>query len=315
MSRTQYRAPRTSARQLAKGLTLRTGPLFLAVALLVPLWASPARASSPTSLASTTLLIPVLGSTVRLRTSLNPTHNISPEPNFLSSGSCHARHKGWSCTNPCVDHAMGWGVATRNSACTQFLVRAIDNARRREHVVALHLPSTWQRLTPVQQLFVVANLERTARGLPPYLGLNTALSATAQRAASRRRDPNLAIGFPVGLDAQGDLGMGGAWSAGFSVLAADYMWMYNDGWGGPGGTSNIACTSPGAPGCWAHRDQLLGSDPHFNAGVGLHCANCEMGAGFATVGGTGSYVDLVELPRAAAPPTYFTWARDVKPYL
>ena len=317
MSRMHRRALRTSTWHQSRQLTRWVPSLFAGGALIAAaLLASPAGASPPpVSLASTTLLIPVLGSAAPLRLALNPLHNIAPQPNFLTSGSCHARDKGWSCSNPCVDRTMGWGVATRNPACTQLLVRAINNARRREHVITLQLPSTWLRLTPAEQLFVVADLERTARGLPPYLGLNAALSATAQRAASHRSDPGLAAGFSVGTDAEGSLGMGGAWSAGFSVLAADYMWMYNDGWGGPAGTSNSVCTSAGASGCWAHRDQLLGADPHFNAGVGLHCAKCEMGAGFAKVGGTGSYVDLVELPRAGAPPMYFTWARDVKPYL
>ena len=315
MSRTQRRARRTSTRHQSLALPRTVSSLFVVVALSAPLATSPAGASPPvTSRNSTTLVLPVVGSAAPLRVALNPTHNITPQPNFLTSGACHVGDKGWKCANPCVTHTMGWGVATRNTACAQLLVRAIDDARRQEHVRALQLPSTWLRLTPAEQLFVVANLERTARGLPPYLGLNSALTATAQGAASRRGDPGLAPGFAVGTNAQGLVGMGGAWSGGFSVLAADYMWMYSDGWGGRSGTSNTVCTWAGAAGCWAHRDQLLGADPPLNAGVGLHCANCEMGTGFARVGGTGSYVDLIERPRAAAPPMYFTWARDVRPY-
>jgi len=106
--------------------------------------------------------------------------------------------------------------------------------------------------------------------------------------------------------------MGGAWSGGFNVLAADYMWMYDDGWGGSvSATSNIACTSASAAGCWAHRDELLGSDPGFNPGVGLTSTNCEMGVGYAVVGGSGSYVDLIERPAANAPAMTFTWAQEV----
>ncbi len=173
------------------------------------------------------------------------------------------------------------------------------------------LPSNWYGLTTTEQLFVVANLERTARGLPPYLGINAALSADAQSAAQSDADPSVAPGFAIGNDAAGVPGMGGAWSAGFSVLAADYIWMYDDGWAGSASaTSNVVCTSAGAAGCWAHRDELLGSDPGFNPGVGLSCQDCEMGTGFAVVNGSGSFVDLVELPAAGAPPMTFTWASE-----
>jgi hypothetical protein len=174
------------------------------------------------------------------------------------------------------------------------------------------LPSNWYALTTPEQLFVVANLERTARGLPPYLGINAALSANAQRAAQSNADPSVASGFPVSYDAGQIPAMGGAWSGGFSVLAADYMWMYDDGWGGSvSTTSNIACGSAAALGCWAHRDELLGSDPGFNPGVGLTSTNCEMGVGYAVVNGLGSYVDLIERPQGIAPAMTFTWAQEV----
>ena len=211
---------------------------------------------------------------------------------------------------------MTWPTYTNDPACTNYLLQAINAARAVEGLGAMVLPSNWYSLTPGQQLFVVANLERTARGLAPYLGINAALSANAQRAAQTNSDPSVAAGFAIGLDAQGYPGMGGAWSAGFSVLAADYIWMYADGWGGSRAkTSNVACTSASAGGCWAHRDELLGYDPGYNPGVGLTCANCEMGVGFATVGNSGSFVDLIEIPKGAPPAMIFTWAQNVVPYL
>ncbi|HEY5093245.1 MAG TPA: hypothetical protein VII60_08260 [Acidimicrobiales bacterium] len=178
------------------------------------------------------------------------------------------------------------------------------------------LPNNWYSLTTAQQLFVVADLERTARGLPAYVGINSALTANAQHAAATNNDPSVAAGFPMGNDAQGSAGFGGAWSGGFTVLAADYVWMYDDAWAGSiAATSNVACTSAHAAGCWAHRDELLGSDPGFNPGVGLGCTTCEMGTGFAMVNGHASYVDLIELPKGALPPMTFTWANNVLPNL
>jgi len=111
------------------------------------------------------------------------------------------------------------------------------------------LPSNWFSLTIPEQLFVVADLERTARGLPPYVGINAALSADAQHAAATNNDPSIALGFPIANDAQGLPGFGGAWAGGFNVLAADYIWMYDDTWGGSAAkTSNVACTSVGSAG-------------------------------------------------------------------
>jgi hypothetical protein len=174
------------------------------------------------------------------------------------------------------------------------------------------LPSNWYSLSVPEQLFVVADLERTARGLPPYLGINAALSAQSQHAAEVNADPALASGFAVSTDPGGYPAMGGAWSGGFNVLASDYMWMYDDGWAGSvSATSNIACTSASAAGCWAHRDELLGSDPGFNPGVGINATNCEMGVGYAVVGASGSYVDLIERPAGNAPAMTFTWAQEL----
>jgi hypothetical protein len=207
---------------------------------------------------------------------------------------------------------MTFPVTDDAPACTTFILLAINNARTVEGLPAMVLPSNWYSLTVPEQLFVVANLERTARNLPPYLGINAALSAQSQQAAESDADPSVASGFAVSTDPGGYPAMGGAWSGGFNVLAADYMWMYDDGWGGNASvTSNIACTSASAAGCWAHRDELLGSDPGYNPGVGLTSTNCEMGVGYAVVGGSGSYVDLIERPAGSVPAMTFTWAQEV----
>jgi len=249
----------------------------------------------------------------------NPVANIAPNPNFLQTGHCTFANGLWGCDNPCVTGsatALSWPGFTNGAACTNYVLEAINNARAAEGVRAMVLPSNWYSLTTAQQLFVVADLERTARGLPAYVGINSALTANAQHAAATNNDPSEAAGFPIGNDAQGSAGFGGAWSGGFTVLAADYVWMYDDAWAGSvAATSNVACTSPHAAGCWAHRDELLGSDPGYNPGVGLGCTTCEMGTGFAMVNGHASYVDLIELPKGALPPTTFTWANDVLPYL
>ncbi len=258
----------------------------------------------------------VAAAAAKLAAHLNPAGNIAPSPNFLQAGQCTQNGSAWSCSNPCLTSSMTWPAFANDPSCTNYILQAIDNARAIEHLGPMTLPSNWYSLTTGQQLFVVADLERVARGLPPYLGINAALSAAAQRAAATNQDPVVAAGFAIGNDVQGYPAMGGAWSGGFSVLAADYIWMYADGWGGSASaTSNVACTSSHAAGCWAHRDELIGSDPGFNPGVGLTTSTCEVGVGFAIVNGSGSFVDLIEKPASTPPAMNFTWARNVAPYL
>ncbi|MDE3064154.1 MAG: hypothetical protein KGJ36_00595 [Acidobacteriota bacterium] len=236
--------------------------------------------------------------------------NIAPDPNFLSSGTGTMVNGVATYQNPCVVNGA-WPHVISAAACDNYVLLAINNARAIEGVKPMVLPSNWYSLSTQQQLFVVADLERVDRGLPPYLGLNAALSSAAQHAAATKSDPSIASGFPIGTDAQGSPAFGGAWAGGFSVLVADYVWMYDDGWGGANNTSNIVCTSPGAAGCWAHRDELLGSDPGYNPGVGLGCTTCEMGTGFALVGGTAaSFVDLIEMPKSGQPAMTFTWDQE-----
>lgn len=242
----------------------------------------------------------------------NPSMNIPSNPPLLVSGPCSGTTGAWTCTNPCLTPDLTRPTYSNTEACTVFTLTAINNARAAIGEPALVLPSNWYTLTIARQLFVMLDMERVGDGYPPYVGINAALTTTAQTAAAANADPGKAPGFPLGNDAQGHPGMGGSWSKNLSVLYADYYWMYADGWGGTAATTaNIACTSATAPGCWGHRDELLGFDPRYNPGVGLGCTTCEVGTGYAVVNGGSSYVDLVELPTGAAPATTFSWASEL----
>jgi hypothetical protein len=253
----------------------------------------------------------------------DPSVNLPPSPNFLSSGLCTETGLATHCTNPCMrvvgsnsSRHAAFPIVNGSLACTSSILIAMNVARTAEGLSTLVLPTNWSRLGPQEQLFVIVDLERTARELPPYLGLNRQLRAAAQFAAVHEIDPNYAENFPVGLDPEGVRGMGSTLAVGYTPLGADYVWMYEDGWGGSrSSTPNIACTSVHAPGCWGHRNELLGFDGAYNFGVGLHCTTCEMGTGFAVVKGVGSYTGLIELPAGSPPSMYFTWAKNVVPYL
>jgi hypothetical protein len=209
---------------------------------------------------------------------------------------------------------MTWIQGDSNSACENYMLSAINYARSALGEGALNLPSNWESLSTTEQLFVMVDMERVAQGYPAYLGLNAALSAEAASAAALGKDANPAVpGFSIGENPNGMQGEGGAWASAFSVLSADYAWMYDDGWAGSLATTpNIDCTSATAVGCWGHRDSLLGEQT-ASVGVGLGCDTCELGAGVAVLNGSESYTVMIEVPSGAAPAMTFTWAQEL-PY-
>jgi len=182
--------------------------------------------------------------------------------------------------------------------------------------VAMALPAGYRRLTVPEQLFVLVNLERIARGVPPLVGLTPNLTAQAQEAAAQSRDPDIEPSYgslTVATAANGELRVGGAWAGqDVNALEALFGWMYDDGWGGRGNTTNYACTSPTAAGCWGHRDELLGEYS------GTTCTTCVAGTGYArhtSRGFISSYVVLIVDPAGAQPPLTFSWNADVVPHL
>ena len=73
--------------------------------------------------------------------------------------------------------------------CVEVYLAAIDAARAAEGIGPMNLPSNWYSLTPSEQTFVVTNLERVDRGLPPVEGLVASLDSDAQVAAQGNQDP------------------------------------------------------------------------------------------------------------------------------
>jgi len=139
--------------------------------------------------------------------------------------------------------------------CQVAAIAAIDQAHADEGIAPLSLPSNYYSLTPAEQLFVLVNEERVERGLVPAVGMVAGLSGDAMQGAQALTDPPLGStsdyeGVPVYgvIDAN--------WAEDYSIAASVFDWMYADGWDG-GATTNEACTSPGAAGCWGHRENIL----------------------------------------------------------
>jgi len=159
------------------------------------------------------------------------------------------------------------------------------------------LPDNFTKLTFAEQTFVVSNLERVGRGLRPFVGITSKLNATARSAAQNRVDPAPASA-KIGQFAV--MTFGSNWTANFGPLAADYGWMYDDGYG----SYNIDCSSPLASGCWAHRDVILSTysnRPLLISGAGSQKQNGLVSIAQMFVGGEGP-----------APAFTYTWAQALR---
>jgi hypothetical protein len=177
-------------------------------------------------------------------------------------------------------------------ACPAGLT-AVDVSRAAEGIVPMSLPTNFSSLTGPEQVFVVANLERVDRGLPPIQGLSAALDADAQAGVAGGADPALPT---YGTTTSAN------WGESENIFSTDELWMYEDGWSGSS-TTNEACTTPTAPGCWEHRDNILGT----------YASPSLMGAGEAA-GPGGTSIAQVFVGGDTRDTPYFTWA-DVVAYL
>lgn len=245
----------------------------------------------------------------------NPAAN-QPMPTLAdSTGDCSFGPAGGvTCKSPCYPN--GQIKYNGSKACTKLLLAAINKAQASEHLRGFTLPSNYFRLSVASQVFVLVNLIRISLGIPPILGLSSALNAQAVSAASKAEDPVFKTSYgPVQVwypPSGGRYAFGGAW-AGDSVnaAAAIFGWFYDDGWGGKNNTWNFECTSPTSSGCWGHRDELLGE------WAGTNCAQCVAGSGYVSPAARNwreSYDFLVVRPTHPVPLT-FTWDRNVLPYL
>ena len=155
----------------------------------------------------------------------DPPHTEPPDPDYTQD-----------CASQGTDDSAG---------CLAAVLAAVDHARAAEGVKPMVLPADFTELTIPVQLFVVTDLERVDRGLPPFVGLSAALDANAAKGAASANDPP---------DPDGVLGDDEEWSGGsVNALDADYGWMYDDG----RGSGNLDCPRAGGAGCWGHREGIL----------------------------------------------------------
>ncbi len=98
-----------------------------------------------------------------------PSSNIFPAPGY--NGPCGS-------------------VAAPNPYCPAGLTTLYGD-RQVEGVSPMSLPTTWNTLTPPEQLFVLTDLERIDRGIAPIDGLAANLDAYCAGRSERRPGPEL----------------------------------------------------------------------------------------------------------------------------
>ena len=96
----------------------------------------------------------------------NPAHNVAPSPNFLYAASC--------------------GRGGDSAACNTIVLHAVAHARKvLEKLGGMSFSlAAYEKLTPDEQLFASANLERIERGLPAIAVLTRSLDKVAQVGAA-----------------------------------------------------------------------------------------------------------------------------------
>jgi len=218
-------------RAVLVGLLPALAPLAGAV------WASAPQAGAATP-AATAAVSTRAEASAGIRPPKNPSRSLAPSPDFLAAASCFQAPNG--------------------KECDSVVLKAIAHARSvLEHMGAMSFSlAAYLKLTRPEQLFATVDLERVARGMAPVRILTKSLDHIAMVGAMNNEDPPFSL---LGRTLPGGglvLGAGGNWAGGYpDPLAADYGWMYDDGFDSP----NVDCTKAHPAGCWGHRDNILGT--------------------------------------------------------
>jgi hypothetical protein len=223
---------------------------------------------------------PSFGSVTYTVSTGSPAANIPPSPNFL--GACYPHNT--------------------SAPCLSQIEQATTSARAAEGLGPMVLPGDFASLTPAEQLFVITDIERVDRGLPPILGLVNEFDADAQSAAQSNADPTPTV-VPSGTHVTT---WASIWAENGNPLGSNYFWMYDDGVG----SGNVDCTTAGQSGCWGHRNNILG----LTAYQTTYGGNLLMGAAeaYGTSGnGWASDAELLVLATGAMPPLTYSWAQAV----
>src|SRR5665213_656326 len=165
----------------------------------------------------------------RASDTLGTDANISPDPNFVTT--C---------------------LPTDDSInCITEEIEAVYNAQTQEGLQPIPINiDAFSQLSPADQMFVLTDLERVTRGLPPVMALTAQLDTVSAKGAVQMTDPALSGWNLTG--GKGAIAWDSNWAGGLNTVGSDYFWLYSDGEG-----YNIDCTPTNQSGCWQHEDNIL----------------------------------------------------------
>ena len=235
--------------------------------------------------------------------STSPTAPNSTVPNQSALQNPTANIKG-AYNQACFDANMN-AKQTNTPACLQAALVSLNAGRASEGLPNVQLPSNFDSLPRIDQLFILINEERVVRGLPPVYGIASALQSNALTGAQNNADPVLTANIPS--DPYGNYAS--IYAFNYSTIADVFEWMYDDGYGG----TNYDCTTPTSPGCWGHRENILATT---NSGYSEIMGVASVNTNFAA--STGTYMEkdtAIFVPIATSDlsrMTYlYTWSQAV----
>ena len=179
------------------------------------------------------------------------------------------------------------------STCVAAGVQYLNQARANLGQPPYALPGNFASLTPVDQVFILTNLDRIQYGLAPIPGLTSSLNRDAAAGVRAQNDPLPSAG---GWDAYTS-----NWAGGYPNIVLAYGgWMYDDGLN----SGNLDCTAGHTSGCWGHRHDILWRFAPVGA--------LSMGAAAGSAGGMSGFAMLLEQQKPGLHPTYtFRWRQAV----
>lgn len=120
--------------------------------------------------------------------------------------------------------------------CLVGALSALNAARANEGLGRFLLPSNFRYLSVAQQLFVLVNIDRVDRGLWPVAGESSRLNGVGAASGATGSDI-----LPCG-----NCWAAANWSGTRNAFWSHFLWMYDDGPGGPNGSDP-----------WGHRHNIL----------------------------------------------------------
>jgi len=136
------------------------------------------------------VLVAVVLSVTAAASALSP--HADPAANLTLPSSLLAAQQTSCLTRP-IDNS---------AACTRALLAEVNYGLAIEGLAPISLPGNWAALTTAEQIFVIVDLERVARGLQPFLGMSFIWGADAQMGATDNGDKGRWIGIVSGEKAE-----------------------------------------------------------------------------------------------------------------